>query len=371
MADLPPFLEDQLEETIRQRMLDRMPADLDKTEGSIPWDAIAPVAIELVLASGWAKEVLRRAFVQTTFGVYLTYKAEENGLQRRPAVAARTAGNDVLFTGDPGSPIPAGYLVSTESTEATPAKIYRTLSAVVIGENGEARVGVEALEPGVIGNAPIGAIRHLAEPLPGIKSVTNLAPIEGGVDEESDETLRQRTLEENRREEGDGNITDYTAWAKQVSGVGNVLVEPLWQGEGTVRVIILDPEGRPAPQPTIDAVQQHLDPMSRGRGEGLAPVGAKVTVDTATTIDISATIPNLVAEPGYTIEQARLNAEAALNDYLFRVNPGGLIKIQEAAASVINAPGVDNVGDILLDGSRQDILLEVNELAQLGIVIYT
>ncbi|PZM62249.1 baseplate J family protein, partial [Paenibacillus dendritiformis] len=43
MADLPPFLEDQLEEVIRQRMLERMPADLDKTEGSIPWDAISPV----------------------------------------------------------------------------------------------------------------------------------------------------------------------------------------------------------------------------------------------------------------------------------------------------------------------------------------
>ncbi|PZM63653.1 Baseplate J-like protein [Paenibacillus konkukensis] len=370
MADLPPFLEDQLEEVIRQRMLDRMPADLDKTEGSIPWDAISPVSIELVLASEWAKEVLRRAFVQTTFGDYLTYKADENGVRRRPAEYARTAGDDVLFVGDPGSPVPAGYLVTTESTEATPAKIYETLAAVTTGQNGEARVAVRAVEAGRIGNAPIGAIRHLTESLPGIKSVTNLAPVEGGVDEEDDETLRERVLEENRREEGDGNISDYVAWAKQIPGVGNVLVEPLWQGEGTVRVIILDLDGRPAPQPTIDAVQEHLDPGSRGIGEGLAPTGSRVTVHTATTTYISATIPGLVPEPGYTVEQARLNAETALNAYLFHVNPGGVIKIQEAAASVINAPGVDNMGDILLEGSRQDIYLEVNELAQLGSVDY-
>lgn len=370
MDELPPFLEDQTEEAIRQRMLDRMPVDLDKTEGSIPWDSIAPVSIELVLASGWAKEVLRRAFLETTFGEYLTYKALEDGVERRPAVAARTAGDDVLFEGEPGSPVPEGYLVSTESTASTPAKLYRTLQAVTLDENGEARVAVEAVEVGEIGNAPIGAIRHLTEPLPGITSVTNTAPVEGGVDEEDDETLRQRTKEENQREEGDGNISDYQAWAKQVPGVGNVLVEPLWQGEGTVRVVILDLDGRPAPQPTIDAVQEHLDPGSQGIGEGMAPAGAKVTVHTATTISISAAIPDLIASPGYTLEQAKTNAEAALDDYLFKVNPGGVIKVREAAAEVIQAPGVDNMGDLLLEGSRDNISLEVNELAQLGSVTY-
>lgn len=371
MVELPPFLEDVTEEGIRQRMLDRMPADLDKTEGSIPWDAVAPVAIELVLASGWAKEVLRRAFVQTTFGDYLVYKAQENGLDKRPAVAAKTKGNDVLFTGDPGSVVPEGYIVSTESTESTPAKLYKTLAAVTLDENGEGRVAVEALTPGVIGNAPIGAIRHLTERLEGIKSVTNLAPVEGGIDEEDDETLRSRILEESQREEGDGNISDYIAWSKQVPGVDNVLVEPLWQGEGTVRVIILGPDGRAAPQSTIDAVQEHLDPGSRGRGEGMAPAGSKVSVFTAETRTISAVIPGLQPAPGYTMEQARTNAEAALNDYLFYINPGGKIKIQEANARVIQAPGVDNVGDILLEGARSDILLEVNELAQLGSVTYT
>lgn len=371
MADLPLYLEDQTEEAIRQRMLDRMPADLDKTEGSIPWDATAPVAIELVLASEWAKEVLRRGFAQTTFGAYLDFKANENGLERRPAITARTSGADVLFQGDPGSPVPLGTLVSTESTEATPAKIYRTLAETVLDESGAAQVAVEAVEAGLIGNAPAGTIKHLTERLPGIKSVTNLAPVAGGVDEEDDETLRLRIVEESQREEGDGNISDYIAWAKQISGVGNVLVEPLWQGIGTVQVIILDPDGRPAPQATIDAVQEHLDPNSRGRGEGLAPAGSKVTVQTATTRMIDVTIPGLAAKAGYTLAQAKTNAETALNEYLFYINPGGRIKVQEAVSTVIRAPGVDNVGDILLEGARVDILLQVNELAQLGSVIYT
>ena len=34
MAEIPRYLEDQTEEQIMQRMLDRLPADLDKSEGS-------------------------------------------------------------------------------------------------------------------------------------------------------------------------------------------------------------------------------------------------------------------------------------------------------------------------------------------------
>lgn len=370
MVELPPFLEDQTEEAIRQRMLDRMPDDLDKSEGSLPWDTIAPVAIELILAAEWAKEVLRRGFVATTFGQYLDLKAEESGLTRRAAVAAKTAGDGVKFTGDPGAVVPSGYQVSTGSTESSPAALFRTLEEVVLDANGEALVAVEAVEAGKAGNVPIGAIKHLTEPLDGVASVVNIAATQGGLDEEDDETLRQRILEEDRKEEGDGNIADYIAWAKEVPGVGNVLVEPLWQGEGTVRVIILDPDGRPAPAGTVDAVQEHLDPDQRGIGEGRAPASSRVTVDTAETRLVNVTIPNLEAEPGYTLEQAKTSAESALNSYLLAVNPGGKIKVREAESVVIQATGISNVGDLLLDGNRIDITLEVNELAELGSVTY-
>ncbi|GAW28517.1 hypothetical protein ULO1_27410, partial [Carboxydocella sp. ULO1] len=70
-ADLPEYLTDQNFETILQRMLDSLPDDLDKSEGSFIYDALSPAAIELALAAIWAQEVLRRGFASTTFGQYL------------------------------------------------------------------------------------------------------------------------------------------------------------------------------------------------------------------------------------------------------------------------------------------------------------
>ena len=42
--------ENQTEDVIKQRMLDVVPSDLDKREGSFIYDGISPAAIELALA---------------------------------------------------------------------------------------------------------------------------------------------------------------------------------------------------------------------------------------------------------------------------------------------------------------------------------
>jgi Uncharacterized homolog of phage Mu protein gp47 len=118
MANVPSFLEDQTYEAILQRMLDRLPSDLDKSEGSFVWDALSPAAIELALAAIWAQQVLERGFAQTTFGQYLDLRCEEHGITRRPAVKAT---GQVTFTGAPGTVIPAGTQVSTAGSEAAPA----------------------------------------------------------------------------------------------------------------------------------------------------------------------------------------------------------------------------------------------------------
>lgn len=367
MAALPDFLTDQTEEVIMQRMLNNIPEDLDKSEGGYIWDSLSPVAIELAQAYIWAQEVLKRGFVATTFGDYLDLKVSEDGIERKLAVKATGEGT---FTGTPGTKIPAYTKIATSSDGNTSSIEFETMNEVTIGENGSVTVGISAVEAGKKGNVSPGTINVMVKPLSGVSSVTNQTGTLGGLDEESDESLKERDFEESQKEEGDGNVADYEIWAKEIPGVGNVLVEPLWQGEGTVRVVVLDPDGRNAPQATIDAVQNHLDPGSTGRGEGKAPVCARVTVVTATIKSLSATIPGLIPEPGYTLEQARINSESALRNYLKKVNPGGIIRIREAESEIINAPGVLDMGNLLIDGVNNNITLEVTELADLGSVNY-
>ena len=64
MADLPLYLLDQTEENIMNRMLNKVPSDIDKSEGSFIWDAQAPVAFMLSEAALWAQELPRAEALQ-------------------------------------------------------------------------------------------------------------------------------------------------------------------------------------------------------------------------------------------------------------------------------------------------------------------
>ncbi|GEA17486.1 baseplate J/gp47 family protein [Moorella sp. E306M] len=368
MAQLPLYLENQTYETILQRMLDALPSDLDKSEGSFIWDALSPAAIELALAAIWTQEVLRRGFVQTTFGEYLDLRAEEYGVTRRPAVAAT---GTVTFTGTTGTVIPKGTRVSTVSTEAAPAVVFSTTEEAVISESGSIDVPVVAEEPGSNGNVAPGSIILLVEPVAGITSVTNTSATTGGLEEESDDSLRARILELAHKDEGDGNKADYEIWAKEVSGVGYVLVEPLWRGPGTVRVVILDQDGNIPSPDLVAAVQEYLDPGGQGIGMGKAPIGAKVTVEAPMEVNLTITVPTLAVESGYTVDQVKANLEAAAKAYILSVSPGGIVRVKDLEAVIANAPGVLDFGDILINGIRQNVELAVDEKATLAGVIYT
>ncbi|RDY70329.1 hypothetical protein DXT76_13760 [Halobacillus trueperi] len=114
-----------------------------------------------------------------------------------------------------------------------------------------------------------------------------------------------------------------------------------------------------------------MDPEQKGIGEGKAPSGSKVTVTTADTVLMTATIPNLEASAGYTHEQVQSNASDALRDYLKNINPGGVVRVREAQSEVIKAEGVLDTGDLLLDDSRNNITLSTTELADLGEVTFS
>lgn len=367
MADLPVFLEDQTFEAILQRMLDAVPDDIDKSEGSFVYDILAAVAVELAQDAVWGQQILERSFVQTAFGEYLDLKAQEFGVERRPAVAATVM---LRFTGAPGTVIPAGTQVSTPSTETAPAIVFATTQEATIGGSGTVDVPAQAVEPGSSGNVAAGTLTMLADPIPGVESVTNPSAATGGVDEEDDESLRARLLELARRDEGDGSVADYIRWAKEVAGVGQVYVDPLWQGPGTVRVVILDQNGDiPSPE-LVTAVQEHLDPGSQGAGLGRAPIGAKVTVQAPQEVALTITIPALQVEPGYDVVAVQQAIEAALRAYIVAVSPGLTIRLKDVEATIANTAGVLDFGDVLINGSRANVDLAVDQKGTLAAVIY-
>lgn len=366
MAELPLYLQEQTEEQIMQRMLGRIPADIDKSEGSYIWDAQAPVAFTLAEVAIWAQEVLRRGFARTTFGPYLDERTGEHGVVRKPAAAAR---GSVQFTGTPGISLPAGTIVATpaDAVSGEASVEYRTLTSVTLDAGGTGEAAVEALVPGKQGNVPAGVIDIMATPVRGIQAVHNPLPVTGGTDTEADESLLERYYAHIRSQGTSGNKAQYMQWALEVNGVGGVKVLPLWDGPKTVKVLIVDADKAPASSALVDQVQRYLDPVS-GMGEGKAPIGAEVTVASATgkAINVAAKV-SLAA--GYTLQAVTSAFREELEGYRRRISFGtSYVSHAALGALLLATDGVLDHSGLTVNGGSANIPMADAEVPVMGTV---
>lgn len=323
MATLPEYLTDQTEEAIRQRMLDAMPDDLDKTEGSPPYDAIAPVAIEMTRGADWAREVRRRGFASTaastipgTKTAELDLRCEEHGVFRNEAVQATgtaAKNNQLTITGAVGTVIATGALrvgTPADPTTGTPSVEFDTTAACTIGPAGSVLVDIKAVVAGVSGNVPAGAISIITIPVPGVTGVTNAAPITGGVDEEDDLALLPRFLAKVQNQSAGGNRADYINWAGEVSGVGGVSVIPVRDGPGTISVAIIGTDKLPASQDLVDQVQNYIMPqwMHEVEAETMSLGGSGTSIDSTQEDDAGQSVKMEYSAAGEgTITHTSLN----------------------------------------------------------------
>ena len=71
-----------------------------------------------------------------------------------------------------------------------------------------------------------------------------------------------------------GNIADYKNKVELLPGVGAVKVFPVWNGGGTVKIVLVDSEWSVPSSELVEEVQEAIDPVgTQGTGVGLAPIG--------------------------------------------------------------------------------------------------
>lgn len=355
------------EEAIRQRMLDRVPSDIDKTEGSYVWDSLAPVAMELVFVSLLAQYVLEMSFAQTSTGSYLTYRAAEHGVIRRAAVAAT---GKISITGTANSTIPRGLLLATEGDETQDVTSiqFETTESVVLDASGAGEASIEAVLAGTSGNVPAERIVLLLSTNQNVKAIANHESISGGLDEEDDDTLRDRYLEKVRFPGTSGNIADYKQWAKEVSGVTDVHVIPLWNGPGTVKLVILGPNKLPPNAALIAAVQDYIAPTNEG--DRKAPIGATVSVVPAETLSINVNATILIdSSVIISLAEIRENFTTDLTNYLSSLAfKADTIRYSRIGSLLIEQTGVVDYINFTINGGTSNIPVMENQVAIIGIV---
>lgn len=392
LLDFLPLFPDDDEETILARMREWANEGLDPVEDADRWvdtregshwhvNAV-PAARELARLYDLAgTEVPMSGFPVWAWGEYLDDHAEVQDIVR---LAATRAVGEATFTGPAGTAIPAGAVVGVEPTEpdADVPEYEVTVGGVIPGVAGvdpdaSVTLPIRALDTGEAGNVGADAITVLSTPIAGA-TVTNEDATRDGSEVETDEALRERVLVAYIGK-GAGNRRDYERWARAWEGVGRATVIPLWNGPGTVKVIVTAADGSPLSPETVAALQADLDP-NPGLADGQAPVGARVTVETATgrPIDIDGTVE---FESGYSLDgeggtiATRDDIVSALREYVERVQSGGEVVAAQVSGRAVTVAGVHDFRLDALDGVAPPvnvaILAEPPEAPQLGVVTLT
>lgn len=235
-------------------------AFIDTTPGGWYHDITQAVAQELLRFWDMASlDVPAVVFVDFAWGIYLDYHGEDVGLPRK---AAAKATGEVTFSGTDAL-IGENTEVSTIQVDVDEEPVsFKTTEGGTITGTGSITLPVVAMEDGTSGNVAAGAIALLLSPVEGIATIENEDAITGGADVEADDFYRERLKIEKSVAQGAGSVADYRRWALLNASVGFVRVVPLWNGPGTVRVVITDPNNDPVSSTVEDEVQASLDPYT-------------------------------------------------------------------------------------------------------------
>lgn len=367
--DVMDWLEEQTEDTIRNRIFNRISKDFDTAHGSYIYDAIEPTVMEITEAYFIIKNIIKLEFPQTSYGEFLTLWGNAIGVYRKNATYAS---GELLITAKKGTIILKGTKFSTTvpSNSTNEIKYFSTLKDIVFDNDQSINIEIISDIEGTKGNVKAKEINLNVENIKGIISIINEKDILNAVDEEDNNSLFERIKERVQHPPSSGNKYDYKRWTKEIAGVDDVIVKPLWNGAGTVKVIIIGKDGKPIPE-LINKVKEYLDPKeTEGQGDGLAPVGAVVTVDTITNIVIDINITNLDLETGYTIDDIKNNLEMNLSQYILSLGGNDTIRIHAVENRITSTKGIKDFEDVFINDYKNNFIIPSGYKAILGVITY-
>lgn len=343
--------EDLTVEEIKADILGRLPTDIDTREGSFVNDMVSAVAYEIWKLYQSLDAVIPIAFVDETSGEYIDKRCAEYGITRKAGTKATVT---LTIAGTDGTVIEAGKIFMTSD-----GLQFETDEDVTI-TNGTAIVTATAAEIGENYNVDAGTITKQLISQSGITSVNNDEPAAGGTDPETDEALVKRLYDFLQNPATSGNVAHYRKWALEVDGVGGAKVFPLWNGAGTVKVLIVGDDKEPVDSAIVAKCAAHI--------EENRPIGATVTVESAEglKINVSATV---VLDSSTTIEEVKKKFEAALDEYLKSIAfEKYTLVYNRIAYMLLDINGVVDYTLLTVNNGTENITIADNQVPVLGTI---
>jgi uncharacterized phage protein gp47/JayE len=281
----------------------------------------------------------------------------------------------VTVTGVPGTDIPAGTVFCVPAVGDTPAIEYATDEAATIPQPeaaedgttpdyGAVEIPVTAVAGGTGCNVSADTIVIMASPITGVVNVTNDEAITGGTAEEDDDSLYERiVLQEQSAESFVGNDADYIRWAKEVNGVGTVLIDTQYEEEhpNWVKLIVLDANGQPANDQILANVYDHIMGPNNRKNERLAPIGAVLFVEAPSGCALTIEVTGVKLEEGATVEDVVKRFKASLETYYIEAKEAAEVNWNRVHAIFTETEGVADFERLTVNGGTSNIPVAVED----------
>lgn len=352
--------ESETQDVIMRRMMGRVNTKVDKREGAVIFDTLAPTSVECQNLYIAADTVMDNAFADTAIREYLIKRCAEHGVTPKPASYAKVQGKFTPATLE----IPVGTRFSHDD-----------LNYIVTEKIVDGLYYLQCETAGSVANGVTGRLIPI-DYVNGLETAEIIEVSVLGDDEEDTEALRARFFESRRSESFGGNERDYKDKVLGISGVGGCKIYggSEWNGGSTVLIVVQDSAMGVPTDDFISEIQTMIDPeMNTGEGKGLAPYGHFVTVvpvDT-TTINIETSI---IYNTGSSWETIGQKVKDAIDAYLAGLNERWqnndhiVVRIAHLESALLDIPGVLDIQNTIINGVESNFAVDKNSLVVRGTI---
>lgn len=345
-------------EYIMERMLSRVPDDIDKRQGSIIYDAIAPAAIEMAELYQAGDMILNEVFADSASFYYLLKHGAVRGIKLQEATKAiwkcSFSPSDIE--------IPIGYRFNNGE-----------YNLVVKKKESDGIYSLECETAGAEGNYCYGDLIPI-DHVDGLETADIISLSIPGEDEESEEEYRLRYFASINSQNFGGNVSDYKEWVDDIQGTGAVKVYPVWKGGGTVKLVIINSEYEKPSEELVSLVQETIDPEKyHGLGMGRAPIGHTVTVVGVDEIEVNINT-KITFQSSHTFDSTQQKIEDVIDTYLKRLKTTWsdedylVVRISQIENYILQLDEVLDIMDTKINGAEENLILHADAIPIRGVL---
>ncbi len=356
------MFEDKTYEKLLQKKLELVGAGFDKREGSVIYDAMAPNSAEAAQIYANLDWMMAQMFGDTAERDYLVRIAQDTrGIRPKTATCAVWKGQ---FNTD----------VETGSRFRIGTQYYQVMDCMDADTH---TYRLQCETAGSMGNRLAGKMIPVTY-MEGLTSAELTELLIPGEEEEDTESFRRRWRASFQTKAFGGNRADYAEKIKSIDGIGGCKVYRAQNAAGEtagnhVRCVIIASDFRGASDTLTGMVQQEIDPAQDMAGNGLAPIGHIVHIESVKEVPVHISA-DITYEEGFSFEALQSHMEKAVDAYLLDLAKGWeasgetplVVRIAKIESAILDLTGVLDIAGTTLNGAEQNLILEQDEIAVRG-----